>query len=84
MMTQKSDLTRPCEGGEEVDISAANHTCQGGVSRSLFIGIGGDVKVKTRDGSILTFHVQDGTELHVQVDMVYKIGTDAQSMVLMW
>ena len=79
------NLEAPINGGEAVVISAADHTATT-KSRALWVGSFGNVKVDLRDGaSTITFNnVQDGTLLPFRVVKVYKTGTTASNMVLVW
>lgn len=50
---------------------------------SLYIGTGGNVKVKLVSGSILTFvNVQDGSWLPIKVIMVYSTDTTASDILI--
>jgi len=52
----------------------------------LYVGTGGTVKVRTRQGTDLTFaNVQNGSILPIMIDMVYSTGTvDASDMIILW
>lgn len=77
---------------EDIDISLADHTVahpSGAESRNsgpiLYVGTGGDVKVKTVGGQDATFkNVPNGTWLPVQVIKVYLTGTTAADMIATW
>ena len=74
----------PGVGGQAVDISAADHTPTK-PSKARGVGGSGNVKGTRADGSVITFTgVQTGTLLPVQATLVWKVGTTATSMVLLW
>ena len=51
----------------------------------LYIGTGGNVKVKTRTGNIVTYkNIADGTWLPVVVNMVYTTDTTASDIIINW
>jgi len=51
----------------------------------LFIGTGGDIKVKTAGGDEVTFtNVADGTFFPVQVVRVFATGTTASEIIALW
>ena len=68
------------EGGEAVVKSDSTILSPG----FLYIGTGGDVKVKTKDGSDLTFsNIPDATFLPIIISMVYSAGTSASDMLIL-
>ena len=77
-------LVDPANDGEVIDISAADHSCTQ-MTRAIYVGTSGAVKVDMRGGTALTFtNVQDGTVLPVRVSKVYQTGTTASNMVALW
>ena len=51
----------------------------------LYVGNGGDVKVKTITGDVVTFvNVQDGTFMPIQVLRVFDTETTASNIVALW
>jgi hypothetical protein len=51
----------------------------------LYIGTGGDLKVKTIGGDEVTFvNIQDGSFLPVQVLRVFATGTSATNILALW
>lgn len=70
------------ESGEDVDISTGDHTfIQPAV---LYVGTGGNVVAKLKNGSIHTFkNVPDGYQLAAKVIVVYDTST-ASDMVGLW
>lgn len=49
---------------------------------TLYVGTGGDIKVKTESGAILTFvGIQSGTFMPVVVTRVYLTGTTASDII---
>lgn len=51
----------------------------------LFIGTGGDIKVKTAGGDEVTFtNVADGTFFPVQVVKVFSTGTTGTGIIALW
>lgn len=53
------------------------------ITRSLYIGTSGNVKVRTADGQTVTFVGAFGI-LPVQVDMVYSTDTTAADMLALY
>jgi hypothetical protein len=56
------------------------------VTRALYVGGGGDVKVDLQDsGTAIIFSlVPTGTTLPIRVTRVYATGTDASGIVALW
>lgn len=55
------------------------------VTRALFVGVGGDVKVRMVSGTDATFkNVSPGVPLPVQVTKVYASGTTASSLLALY
>ena len=55
-----------------------------GISKAIYIGTGGNLKVTTRDGTAVTFsNVQAGTVLPVRVDFVWTTGTTTSNELLL-
>lgn len=55
------------------------------VTRGLYVGTGGDVKVTMRGGQAVTFpNVQAGTLLPFRVKIVWATGTSASDIVAVW
>lgn len=54
-------------------------------ARALFVGTGGNIKVKMPDGSTPTFtNVPSGYQLDVQCYMVYATGTTASNIIALY
>lgn len=54
-------------------------------TRSLYIGVGGNIKVTMADGQVITFsNVVGGSILPVQVDIVWSTGTTASSIIALY
>ena len=52
------------------------------VTRAIYVGTGGDVKVQTVGGNDLTFsNVADGSLIPIRIDMVYSTGTTASDIL---
>lgn len=55
------------------------------VTRALYVGTGGDVKVAMADSGEVTFvTVPTGTTLAIRVKKVFATGTDASDIVALW
>lgn len=55
------------------------------ITRALYVGVGGDVKVNMADSGTVTFvGVPTGTILAVRVSRVYSTGTTATNIVALW
>lgn len=55
------------------------------VTRALYVGATGDVKVTMQDSGEVTFvDVPTGTTLPIRVTKVFATGTDASSIVALW
>lgn len=55
------------------------------VSRALYVGGGGSVKVLMQDSGEVTFvDVPTGTTLPIRVKKVFATGTDAITMIALW
>ena len=83
-----ADQPRPAmmaRGGEAVDISSTDHTCAF-PAHSLYARTSGDVKVLMVDGTDVTFvGIPNQTKLdNVSFTKVYKTGTTADGMVVLW
>lgn len=79
-----TQLGDTANGGEAVVITSADHTATQ-VGRGLWVGGAGAVKVTTKDGSVIVFSgVAAGTMLPVRVKTVWRVGTDATLMVIVW
>lgn len=77
-------LTDPANGAEAVVISSVDHAATH-ASKALYVGETGNVKVDMRGGQAVTFvGVVAGTVLPIRVTKVYKTGTNAASMVILW
>lgn len=78
------NLESPVSGGEAIDISGGNHSTTK-PTRALWVGTGGNVKVRMLSGTALTFtNVQDGTLLPIRIDTVYQTDTTASNMTAVW
>jgi hypothetical protein len=54
------------------------------ITSVLYVGVGGHVKVQTRQGSDITFYnMNNGQFVPVQVNKVYATGTTATNLVSM-
>lgn len=52
---------------------------------AMYVGTGGDVKVTTAGGDVVTFfNLQDGSFVPVQVIRVWSTGTTASNIVALW
>ena len=75
--------TEPADKAQAVTTSDTAHFTEN--PRSLYIGGGGDLKVKTADGGTVTFiGVKGGSVLPVSVSLVFATGTTATSIVALW
>lgn len=89
-MTTLNDRTQPIRGGVDINIAAADHDLSTGTPgqkgvRAIYIGVGGDLKVTTVDGSVLVFTgLLDGSIVPVHARLVWKVGTGAASMIALW
>ena len=55
------------------------------VTRAVYVGGGGDVKVTMQDsGEVIFVAVPTGTTLPIQVKKVFATGTDATDIVALW
>lgn len=55
------------------------------VTRAIYVGTGGDLKVTMRGGQTVTFKaVQGGTLLPIRVSRVLSTGTTAANLVGVW
>ena len=62
-----------------VDISDTDHNVK---AAAIYVGVTGTVKVTTTKGNVISFiAVPAGSILPVMVKVVWKVGTDADSMV---
>ena len=70
--------------GEAIDLSATDY--EPGRSFTIFVGVGGDVKVDlAEDGDGLTYENQfDGTWMPIVAKKVYKTGTTATNLKAGW
>lgn len=72
-------LSHPTDGAS-VTPHDSNDLSVGGI---LFVGVGGDVRVNTQQGSDLTFkNVPSGTFLPVIVSRVYSTNTTASNILV--
>lgn len=53
-------------------------------ARALYVGVSGDVKVTTWDGSTLTFKAAPVGILPVQAKVVFSTGTAATNILALW
>ena len=72
-------------GGEAVVISSTDHSCTFPTCK-IWAQTGGNIKVQMADDTDVTFlGVADATMLDgVMAKKVYKVGTTAQGMVVLW
>lgn len=78
-----ASLTAPGVGGAA--ITPSDTADLGLPARAIYIGGGGNIKLKTVDGSILTFAgLVAGTILPVRALKVYSTDTTATSLVALW
>ena len=76
----RGGLGEPAAFGEAVTPHDSNELTA--VTRGLWVGTGGDVKVVLFGGQTITFpNVQDGTLLPIRVRQVFSTGTDADDIV---
>jgi hypothetical protein len=81
--THSAGLNGPASGGVEIDLSGGDATCQCG--RAVYVGVAGDVKVQMKDGSVITFrNVAAGCERPWRVKKIFKLGTTADGIVVLW
>lgn len=75
----------PYDGAEAVDISSTDHTVSAndGVSRALFVGVAGDVKVDMANGATVTFASMAAGIHKIAITKVYKTGTAATGLVVL-
>jgi hypothetical protein len=77
-------LESPVRDGEAINISSADHRPTS-ITRAIWVGTGGNLKVTTDGGTALTFvNVQDGTLLPVQSRLIWQTGTTASNMLALW
>jgi len=81
-LAEENNVIMLPENGEDVDLSVTDHTfIQPAV---LYVGTGGDVVVKLKNGTTHTFkNVPDGYQLAAKVIIVYQSST-ATDMVGLW
>ena len=78
--TYRSGLDSPAF--DAFEITPSNSVDLPQVARALYIGDGGDVKIKTAGGTDVTFAgVPSGSILPVRAVRVYDTGTDANDIV---
>lgn len=73
------NLESPGTNGEQVQPSVKEELDR--VSRALYIGNGGDVKVEMRGEEITFVNVADSTLLPIRVSKVFDSGTTATDIV---
>lgn len=77
---KSTQLSDPGVGGFAVTPSNDDDLQQ--MSRALYIGTGGDIAVKTRDGDTLTFkNLGDGSILPLRCKRVLATGTTATDVI---
>ncbi|WP_375229896.1 spike base protein, RCAP_Rcc01079 family [Roseobacter sp. S98] len=79
----KPSLESPCEGLEAVTPSDSEDLAQ--VTRALYVGGGGDLAVRAKDGSQATFvSLKAGQMIPVRVSRVFSTGTTATGIIGMY
>ena len=67
---------------DAVTITPSDTGSLAGPPRALYVGVGGDVRVRTRAGTDLTFfNVPAGSILPIEVTRIWNTGTTASQMV---
>lgn len=83
----RNDATAPAVGGEAVDISSTDHTPTK-YGRAVYVGDvsgGATLKVTTVDGSTLSFAgLVVGSVIPVSTKLIWKTGTAATSLIVLW
>lgn len=81
-MNKKNDY----QGFNAADVTPSDSTDLPVLGCKLFIGTGGDIKVKmSGNAAVVTFkNLSDGTFLPIYVDRVYDADTDALNIVALW
>ncbi len=71
----------PAVDAEDADIASSDHAFAA-VTRAIYVGTGGDVKVDMHGGTAVTFKsVAGGTVLPIAVSNVYQTGSTASDIV---
>lgn len=84
------DLFSTYQGGLEspasnaVSASLQNSGELGYVTRALYVGVAGDVKVEMAGGGSATFRADNFQLLPIRVKQVYATGTTGQSIIALW
>ncbi len=80
--TRFTNMTSPIEGGDTVvpndslDLPTP--------SRALNVGVAGDVRVTTEDGSVVTVNIAAGVVFPIRAVRVWATGTTADSISALW
>ena len=76
-------IGQPASHAEAVSVHDTNEL--NAVTRALYVGAPGDVKVTMYGGDEVTFvGVSGGTILPIRVKKVFDTGTSASSMIALW
>lgn len=76
-------LNVPAESADDIVPSNTDELIH--VSRGIYVGVTGNIKIKTLKGSIVTFvAVPAGTILPVRARQVFVTGTTSSSLIALW
>lgn len=74
----------PAIGGEAIDVSSSDQELTW-ISRAIWVGGDGAIRVLMKDGTTLTFSgIVAGTVMPLAVSTVYQTGTTASNLVAMY
>lgn len=77
------NLTAPPASAAEIILS--DSTDLPFVTRAIYIGGAGNLRVRMLDGAVVTFgNVQAGSQYALRVDRVYATGSSATGIVALW
>lgn len=80
MVTSATMSARDC-----LPITPSNDTDFKVEARAIFIGVGGDIRIRTQSGNTVTFkNLVSGYILPVQVVRVYQTGTTASELIALF
>ena len=72
----------PAEGAQDADAAKSDTTELNVVSRALWVGTGGSIKVQMHNGDVVTIPgVPDASMLPIRVRQVFSTGTTATGLV---